>query len=274
MKRTQASRLILVKPNMFNKDSNEKLKEKIFSYLAMFKYDECVTEKIPVYTVADSNKETYKVHEETDFVIRDSVEPETHDVFRQLVFKDNPTEIQSEVKLKLSSKKKAKDDNFTTLPTVDKYSSKGIVTCLDDSFICSFYIKVVLTGISFLSTSKDFPKRKLRFLILGAGIGSINFYFHRIFKDNVEIDCVEIDKRFKDVGEKYFGFADNKNDRWFYEDARTFIQNCSSECTNDPSKKYDMVIIDINNLNTIEGISPPPDFFNGNNVNYIYVIEF
>jgi len=271
---TQSSRLILVKPNMFNTDNNDKLKEKIFNYLAMFRYEDCLIEKIPVFTIADPNKETYNIYQEDDFLIRDSIDSKSHEVYRQLVFKENQSEIQSEVKLRITTKNKLKEDGQHALTTINKYKDKGLLTCLDDNFICSFYIKCLLTGIAFLNTSKDFPGKKLRILILGSGIGSINFYFHKIFKDNVTIDSVEIDKRYKEIGEKYFGFSANSNDSWHFEDAREYIKRQSKECSKDATKKYDMIIIDINNLNRIDGISPPPDFFNSDNVNNIYVKIF
>ena len=87
----------------------------------------------------------------------------------------------------------------------------------------------------------------------------------------MEVDLVEIDARYKEVGEKYFGFESNQYDKWYFEDARSFIKSKSGDCLKDVTKRYDMIIIDINNLNTIEGISPPPDFFEEANLGFIHV---
>ena len=42
-----------------------------------------------------------------------------------------------------------------------------------------FYIQALLTGIFFIDLY-NFPQEKVKILVLGAGIGTINYYFDKI----------------------------------------------------------------------------------------------
>ncbi|MCF0231914.1 MAG: hypothetical protein HUJ63_06550, partial [Enterococcus sp.] len=43
--------------------------------------------------------------------------------------------------------------------------------------------KALLTGVFFINLDK-FPQEPKKILVLGAGIGTINYYFNKIFKNN------------------------------------------------------------------------------------------
>ena len=97
-------------------------------------------------------------------------------------------------------------------------------------------------------------------MVLGAGIGTINYYFDKILKGNVVIDAVELDKNVAEIGMEYFGLNNykkekNPNIKWYFKDAKDFIKEKKH------SEYYDLIIMDINNTNSKEGISPPPIFF-------------
>lgn len=257
-KQVKASRLILIRANAFNFDSVQDIKNKISHYILLFKFRECVDDSIPIMLFSDSRNEMYEVHRGSGFTIRDVVENEKKETFRQLIFHDAPNEVQSEIKLLLTSKAKAKSDkekSYVTLPTIERYKEKNFVSCLDKNFICSYYIKSLLCG-NFFINSENFPKENLELMVLGAGIGSVNYYFDMLLRSNVNITCVEIEKSMPEIGQTYFGFDNRKsNYNWVFGDAKNYI------LINKQENKYDMIISDINNTNPNDGISPPPVFF-------------
>ena len=157
--RTNFARVILVKPNMFNQDSPITIKEKIASYISMFSYDENVTEKIPIHLISDSSVEKYEIYKDDEILIRDIEESGTKDLYRQILFKNNENEIQSEVKLRLSSKIKAKECNYIILPSAEKFTSKNLVTCLNNEYISNFYQKCIISGLFLVKN--DIPKEKI-----------------------------------------------------------------------------------------------------------------
>lgn len=253
----QTSRLILIRPSFFNQDDFTKIKDKISHYILLFKYKDCQTESIPIMLLSDNKAETHELFSNDKYIVRDFVENENKVTFRQLLFTENPNEIQSEIKLTLSTKAKLKNTahNLTSLPTIDRYSSKGFKSCLDENFISSFYIKTLLCGVFFID-SKDFPQKPFDILILGAGIGTINHFFNKLCRGKVNIQSVEIDKEITEIGKKYFGLKnDNANYKWHFGDAKEFLKNENQE------NKYDIIIIDINNTDPNDGLSPPPIFF-------------
>ena len=144
---------------------------------------------------------------------------------------------------------------YIQIKTHPRYSSKNLVTCFDDKFICMFYIKCIICGALLLKL-ENYPKDKLRILVLGSGIGSINYYINKFFKDNVIINSVEIEEKYFQIGKDYFGMeTKNSNIKWNFKDAYKYLEDTNK------SNYYDLCIIDINNTNHIDGISPPPKFF-------------
>ena len=267
-KQCQVSRLLLVRAAPFNFDTVEMIKEKISSYVVLFKFGTCVDKSIPIMLMNEENKETKTVYMNEDLLIRDVQEKDM--TLRQLIFRANPYQIQCEIKTLLTSKTKIKNekDNYTPIKTLEKYTQKNLVQCLDDSFISMFYIQSLLCALFFIDLEK-FPTEKVNILVLGAGIGTINYYFDKILKSNVCIDAVELDKNVAEVGVEYFGLNNykkekNENIKWYFKDAKEFIKEKN---VND---YYDLIVMDINNTNSIEGISPPPVFFEQDIVDKIY----
>ena len=256
-KQVEASRIILIRQNSFNIDSIAQLKEKLQHLILFFKFYDSVNESIPIMLMSESRDESVTVFENENIVIRDTVEAEKKDTYRQLVFKENKSEIQTEIKLHLTSKTNLnkKPEEYSPVSTLDKFKQKNLVNTLDEEFVSSFYIKSILSGMFFVK-SDVYPEKNFEILILGAGCGTINHFFRKIFGDKVLIDSVELDKEFKEIGSKYFGFKnDSKNFNWYFQNALDFVKNSEAE------NKYDMIIIDINNFNLAEGISPSPQFY-------------
>ena len=75
-----------------------------------------------------------------------------------------------------------------------------------------FYIKTLLSGILFLNI-ETYPKEPLKILLLGAGIGTINYFFDKILKSNVQIDAVELSKKITKIGKDYFGMNNYDNEK-------------------------------------------------------------
>ena len=267
-KQCQVSRLLLVRAAPFNFDSVELIKEKISNYIVLFKFGTCVDKSIPIMLMNNENKEMKTVYMNENLLIRDAQEKDM--TLRQLIFRSNPYQIQCEIKTILTSKTKIKNEkeNYIPIKTLEKYSQKNLVQCFDDSFISMFYIQALLSALFFVDLA-NFPKEKVKILVLGAGIGTINYYFDKILKSNVCIDAVELDKNVAEVGVEYFGLNNykkekNGNIKWYFKDAKEFIKEKN---VND---YYDLIIMDINNTNSLEGISPPPVFFEKDIIDKIY----
>ena len=280
-KQCNVSRLLLIRAAPFNFDPIHVIKEKISSYVLLFKFGSCVDQSIPIMLMNDEPGEITNVFADDKILIRDVKENEIN--LRQLIFISNPHQIQCEIKTVLTSKtklKNSKDNNFIPIKTLDKFSQKNLVQGFDDSYISMFYIQALLCGIFFIDL-KNFPKEKIKILVLGAGIGTINYYFNKILKGNVCIDAVELDKNVAEKGKEYFGLNNyekekNPDIKWYFNDAKSFVLDKNVK------DYYDLIIMDINNTNSKEGISPPPVFFEENFIkkinnmlkpNGIYIID-
>ena len=271
-KQCQVSRLLLIRAAPFNFDPVHVIKEKISNYVILFNFKNCVDQSIPIMLMNEEPKEMTNVFADDKLLIRDVKENDIS--LRQLIFISNPYQIQCEIKTLLTSKTKLKNSkdnnekNFIPIKTLPKFSEKNLVQCFDDSFISMFYIQALLCGVLFINL-KNFPKEKLKVLVLGAGIGTINYYLDKVLKSNVCIDAVELDKNVAEKGKEYFGLNNfekekNPNIKWHFNDAKNFLLDKQQK------DYYDLIIMDINNTNSKEGISPPPIFFEENIINKIY----
>lgn len=86
-----------------------------------------------------------------------------------------------------------------------------------------------------------------RVLIIGLGGGIIPRTIRRHFPDCI-IDVVDIDLDVVKAAEKYFFFRPEGNTRVHISDGRLFLVR---EIENNPGKKYDMVILDAFNMDSI-----------------------
>ena len=269
-RQVNAARILLIRPAPFNFDDTTTIKNKMSSYILLFKFKDCVTDSIPVMLMSDENNETNRIFTNDSLMVIDVVDNERKDILRQLIFLQSPNEIQSEIKISLTSKTNIKNDHekkYHPIFTSEKYNNKNLVECLDENYLSMFYIKSILSSILFMNL-ENFPENKINVLVLGAGIGTINFYFDKILKSNVNVDAVELNSKVTEIGKEYFGLNNYKykkgNIKWFFEDAKKFLLN------NNNKDYYDMIVMDINNTNHNEGISPPPIFFEKDIISKIF----
>ena len=107
--------------------------------------------------MSDENEQMEIIFENDNLIVRDVVENESKNTLRQLIFRSSPTEIQSEVKLTLTSRNNIKNDKenkYIPVFTIDRYFQKGLVQCLDENYLSMFYIKTLLCSIFFFRYGK------------------------------------------------------------------------------------------------------------------------
>ena len=258
-KQCQASRIIIIRPSPFNYDSVYELKNRMNSYIVLFSFAESKDKQIPIMLMNESVENTQLAREE-GFIVIDSCEKNRKENSRRLYFFLNPDEPECAIKLTLTSKAKIKQeqDKYLPLYSEEKLTKKGLQFCFDDKTVCNFYDKTVLSLLLF-SNLEQFPEKKLNILILGAGIGTIGYYINKIFKGKVNIDNVEKNENITKIGKKYFAVNNYENKKsniqWHFEEAKKFILDSKNE------KYYDMIVMDIRNVDIIEGLSPNKEFF-------------
>ena len=273
-KQCKVSRLIIIRPSPFNPYTVTNIKDRLSSYIMLFKFDKCTHKSIPIMLMNDENENVDKVYIDNKILIREIKKKDN--IFRQLLFLECPHEVQCEIKIMLTSKSKSKNKSnekkYITLNTIERYASKNIVELFDDSYLSMFYFQVVLSSIFFLNYD-NFPENKKKILVLGAGPGGINYFMDKVLMSNVEIDAVEIDKKITELGRDYFGLnnykkGNNKNEddnltKWHFQDAKTFVKQKEVE------NYYDLIIMNIHNTNSKKERSPPNAFFEENILNKI-----
>ena len=77
--------------------------------------------------------------------------------------------------------------------------------CLDESFIHGFYEQSLLCTMFYIDLS-ELPKKNIKIIDIGAGLGSLSFNFYRLFKGACEIYNIENNKETYEIGMKYFGY--------------------------------------------------------------------
>ena len=128
----------------------------------------------------------------------------------------------------------------------------------------------------------NYPKTTIKILDIGAGLGTLSFYFYKLFKGNCEIDNIEKNKQMNKLGAKYFGFQnyDNRNKvQWFYEDCIETLNKMAkyNELNNPKPKKnysnklehYDLIFNEINDINPKDECVPQKIYFEDEYLNNV-----
>lgn len=206
----------------------------------------CVTEKgikAPIMTMGDDVGSRIIVHQgrsefSGDFVIEDV--NSGGKILRRLIFLNSPNIIQSEVEIDVVKKRGKEFRN----PVTSKLSCQhhGLMT-MSIGFLNYFFKKnEVKSGPISIDT-----------LLIGLGGGMFSLFLVNVIP-NLNLIVVEIDPEIVTAAKKYFGLPEQKERlSVIVDDGLKFIQSTESQ--------YNIILIDVDNKSTKEGLScPPPDF--------------
>ena len=121
-KQCKVSRLIIIRPSPFDLYTVTNIRDRISSYIMLFKFEKCVQKSIPIMLMNDENENVDKVYIDNKYLIREVKQKDN--ILRQLLYLQNPHEVQSEIKIMLTSKSKSKNKNnenkYKTLNTIER----------------------------------------------------------------------------------------------------------------------------------------------------------
>ena len=105
----KVSRLIIIRPSPFNPYTITSVKQRLSSYIMLFKFNECLQKSIPIMMMNDENENVDKVYIDSKILIREVKQKDN--ILRQLIYLKNPHEVQCEIKILLTSKTKINKNN-------------------------------------------------------------------------------------------------------------------------------------------------------------------
>ena len=264
-------RLIILECAVMNPMGMKELAFELNDDIEMMKPKE-YKEKVSIQGWEDKNQK-YLVFQGDQYLIRDSEEKNDF-FFRELFYTTNEkiqNAIMAKIKIKFVSKSKIKNNEKETInfpmETQDKFKNKGVVKCIDENYISGFFEKAIICMVFYLDLSK-FPKNTIKLLDIGAGLGIMSFYFHRLFKGNCEVDNIERNKWMYEIGIKYFGLKNyvkqENRVNWYFED----VKNCLDKMMKSQEKRYenkigfyDLIFNEVNDIIPKEETSPPQSHF-------------
>ena len=217
------------------------------------------------------------VFENEKYIIKDFEDKKS---IRQLYFLSNRNILQGQIRTNLASKTNisnpSKEKVYFPIETQEKYKSKGVIQCIDDSIIGGFYEQSILCTVFYMDLN-NFPRNTIKIMDIGAGLGTLSFFFYKLYKGSCEIDNIEKNKEIYEIGKKYFGFKNYDNDNkvhWLFEEAKSCIDKMANFNKNNiKSKKsnvnkygnkleyYDLIFNEINEISSKEDTVPYKEFF-------------
>ena len=217
------------------------------------------------------------VFENEKYIIKDFEDKKN---IRQLYFLNNRNILQGQIRTKLASKTNisnpARGVTYFPIETQEKFKSKGVMQCIDDSIIGGFYEQSILCTVFYMDLT-NYPKNTVKIMDIGAGLGTLSFSFYKLYKGNCEIDNIEKNKEIYEIGKKYFGFQNYDNDNkihWLFEEAKGCIDKMANfEKNNVKVKKsnenkygnklhyYDLIFNEMNEISQKEDTIPYKEFF-------------
>ena len=257
----KVARVIIIESAILNPSNPEKLAKELSNEIQLMK-PEGFNENITIRYWQDHNPNT-PLFTDQKYLIRDVEDKQNNNNRQFFIFNDNNIILQAQAKTKLVSKKNVNNppvgNVYYPIETLQKFSDKGVKQCFDDSLVFGFYERCLLCTSFYLDLSL-LPKNNIKILDIGAGVGIIPFYFYKLLKGNVKIDCIEIEKRVYEIQTKYFGLKnyDKDNVKWFFEDGYNFV-NKTVKKNNDVF--YDLIFNEIFEISKEEDTSPPKKFF-------------
>ncbi len=274
----QASRLIAIESAILNPCDIKDLAAELNGEIQLMK-PEGFKDNIQMRLWEDQSTKQI-VYENDKYIVSDFEDKKN---IRQLYFNSNRNILRGQIKTKLASKTNIanppKGTQYFPIETQDKYKSRGVMQCIDDTIISGFYEQSILCTVFYMDLTK-FPRNTIKIMDIGAGLGSLSFYFYKLFKGGCEIDNIEKNKELYDLGMKYFGYQnyDKENKvHWLFEDAKSCVEKMAKyneqNNNNNKSKKlnenkygnklnfYDLIFNEINDINPKEDSVPSKDFF-------------
>lgn len=268
-----SSRVILIRPSYFNNDSHDEMKKFLLTYSGLFAFDEVKSNKF--LSLSDSNSTIYEIYNDEKFIIRDVKDITKKDYYRQLIYKEIPNEIDSEVRLYNVNEIDSKSLNYITVKTNKFFKSKKEKSCIDPYMIISHFNKVCLSSMHFVDNSRfnidqsiNTNKGKSTFipfeiLVIGGSIGTLPFFMKKTFNSLVNITVLEKNQSFQKLSEEYFGLRGKDNDdssKWEYSSNYvSYIQSIFDKRTSNKKRFFDIIIINENNFYKGETLSPSPE---------------
>ena len=271
----KASRLIILEFTQLNPSHIQELPLELHDEIQLMK-PEGFNENIPI-SLWENHARKQIVFEDEKYIIKD-----TEDQKRQLYFKSNLNILQTEAKTKLASKTNIANPGkgmvYYPMETLDKYKENRVLQCIDDTFVHGFYEQALLCTVFYVDLNK-FPKNTIKIIDIGAGIGSLSFYFYKLFKGSCEIYNIEKNKDLHEIGMKYFGYKNyyEKDNKvfWLLEEGKNCIEKMAKfeEINANKSKKlsekkygnklnyFDLICNEINEINPKESTVPSKEFF-------------
>ena len=272
-----AGRLIILESAILNPLSIKELGFELNEEIQLMK-PEGFNDEVVIKVWDDDNPKTL-IYQDDNYCIRDNEDKKF--ILRQLLFIDDKKMenlVLSKIRIKFASKSKVNNPPkgviYYPMETQTKLKNKGVVECIDELNIFGFYEKCIICMAFFMDLEK-LPNNTIKIMDIGAGIGSLGFYFFKLFKGACEIDNIERNKTIYDFGTKYFGLRnyDTQGNRVnvFFEDADKCLEkiiNYNEKNDKTYPKKYehkigfyDLIINDINDINPKEETTPPKSIF-------------
>jgi len=272
----QAARLIAIESSILNPCDIKDLAFELSGEIQFMK-PEGFTDNVQMRLWEDQSTKQI-VFENEKYVVSDFEDKKS---IRQLYFNSNRNILRGQIRTKLASKTNIsnppKGTQYYPIETQDKYKSRGVMQCIDDSIISGFYEQSILCTVFYMDLTK-FPRNTIKIMDIGAGLGSLSFYFYKLFKGNCEIDNIEKNKEIYELGTKYFGYQnyDKENKvHWLFEDAKSSVEKMAkyTEKNTNKAKKlnenkygnklnfYDLIFNEINEISPKEETVPYKEFF-------------
>nr|XP_002130342.1 methyltransferase-like protein 13 [Ciona intestinalis] len=170
--------------------------------------------------------------------------------YRQLVFEDHLTSVQSVVRLKMLDKKKkrrqrgAATDNMKLVP--------------DGSYLASNYSQLMVSGLASIIQN---PSDKFRILVIGLGGGTMSLFMLHCFKQ-CNITAVELDASVAAVAKQWFGLSNDTYESRInitVEDGIQYVEKLANlNKTSESSLLFDVIVLDADSKDTTSSIRCPP----------------
>lgn len=217
--------------------------------------------------LADDKSQPYELYQDDKIIIRDIKEFSKKELYRQLILKHNPNEVESEIRMYNISQQDAKGQGHVQIKTNKHFKASKQKSCFDPTNIANHLMKSYLSCMYFAGFSDKPEEKKLEVLVLGAGIGLIPYYFKFVYDPCINITAVEKNEKMKQYGIDFFGIDyDKAVNKLFNESVEQFISKNSSQ-----PKKYDYILLAETNFLSGCDLSPNEEYLTKSNITKIRV---